>query len=187
MNDMSDISKQIKKLEEELEKLKKKLQEMGLQRVDRKRVEEPIRIPVVSPEEAVDVEVRSPIENEILRDVRSIFQRSMQEAASRIAPLSKLVDDLDPVEASKTLAALANDIRLLILKLLFYQGRYFSELEEITGLNPSPLNFHLAKLMEAGLVVQERARGRYIITRPGQVIIVLISYLWKRFKEAQLG
>lgn len=185
---MSDISKQIKKLEEELEKLKKRLQEMELQRIEGKRIEEPVRIPVVSPEEStIGVEVRSPIENEILRDVRSIFQRSMQEAASRIAPLSKLVDDLDPVEASKTLAALANDIRLLILKLLFYQGRYFSELEEITGLNPSPLNFHLAKLIEAGLVVQERARGRYIITRPGQVIIVLISYLWKRFKEAQLG
>ncbi|MGQ4833645.1 MAG: ArsR/SmtB family transcription factor [Candidatus Asgardarchaeia archaeon] len=188
---MSDISEQIKKLEEELRKLKERLREMEIEKTQSKTsVEVPVKIPIISEEELPTRRVSkrldsSILENEIIRDVQSIFKKSLYERAAKLLPISKLVDNLDPVEASKMLSALANDVRLLILKLLFYQGRYFSELEEITGLNPSPLNFHLAKLMEVGLIKQERSRGRYIITNAGQVVIILISYLWKRLKEAK--
>ncbi len=188
---MSDISEQIKRLEKELQKLKERLQEMEQEgKLTRSEEETPVKIPVISEEDILPRHAprkldSSVLENEIIRDVQSLFKKSLYERAAKLLPISKLVDNLDPVEASKMLSALANDIRLLILKLLFYQGRYFSELEEITGLNPSPLNFHLAKLIEAGLIKQERSRGRYVITSAGQVVIILISYLWKRLKEAK--
>jgi len=48
-------------------------------------------------------------------------------------------------------------------------GKYINELqEELSEITTSTLSSHLKVLEEAGLVVQEKVRGRYLITMPGR-------------------
>jgi DNA-binding HxlR family transcriptional regulator len=49
-------------------------------------------------------------------------------------------------------------------------GKYINELQEkLSNITTSTLSSHLNILEEAGLVVQEKVRGRYLITMPGRV------------------
>jgi DNA-binding HxlR family transcriptional regulator len=68
------------------------------------------------------------------------------------------------------MSALGQEHRLKILSELMTGGKYISDfqtaLPEITA---STLSSHLDVLQEAGLVVQERVRGRYLITIPGRI------------------
>ena len=48
-------------------------------------------------------------------------------------------------------------------------GKYVNELQEsLPEIAASTLSSHLNVLEEAGLIVQERVRGRYLITIPGR-------------------
>ena len=189
MGDEDSIRETLKRLEAEINRLKRKLGETeevpsGIEN-EKPRVEEVEQeIPVrVIKKEPVLPKRELSIDEQILNEIRTAFRKSKEIAVPKYSVLENLINQLDPIEASKALAALANEARLYLLKLLFYQGRYFSELEELTRLNPSPLNFHLAKLINEGLVSQERSRGRYIITPRGRVVLGLITYLWSRIKE----
>ena len=188
MSNEDSIKETLKRLEAEIDNLKKKLNESqnstsGLENEAPKVKEVKQEIPVkVIKKEKPPIREMS-IDEQILTEIRSAFKKSKEIAVPKYTVLENLINQLDPIAASKALAALANEGRLYLLKLLFYQGRYFSELEELTSLNPSPLNFHLAKLVNEGLVMQERSRGRYIITPRGRVVLGLIAYLWSRIKE----
>lgn len=92
----------------------------------------------------------------------------------------ELIVKLNPSEVAETLSVLSNPDRLTILKLLYKQDRYFSELEDILEIGPSSLRHHLSRLINAGLVKQERSRGKYAITRRGIAALILSSYLHKR-------
>ena len=68
---------------------------------------------------------------------------------------------------ARALAALGHDARLAIFRLLVRAGEDGLRVGEIAGhlgLAPSTLAHHLATLVDAGLVTQER-RGREVISR----------------------
>jgi DNA-binding HxlR family transcriptional regulator len=72
-------------------------------------------------------------------------------------------------EAAKAMSALGHEHRLKILSSLMKGGKYINELqEELPEITTSTLSSHLNVLEEAGLVVQEKVRGRYLITMPGR-------------------
>jgi DNA-binding transcriptional ArsR family regulator len=79
---------------------------------------------------------------------------------------------LDAKEASNIMSALGNEHRLKILGELSYGGAYAPELQEyLSEISPSTLSSHLDVLEEAGLINQERRRGRYLITMPGRLAV----------------
>jgi len=85
-------------------------------------------------------------------------------------PSSKEVEkEINFAKVSKVMSALGHEHRLKILHELMRRGRYMNELQEkLTEITSSTLSSHLNVLEEAGLVVQEKVRGRYLITIPGR-------------------
>jgi len=70
---------------------------------------------------------------------------------------------------AEVMSALGHEHRLRILDELMSGGKYINELqEELSEITTSTLSSHLKVLEEAGLVVQEKVRGRYLITMPGR-------------------
>jgi len=77
--------------------------------------------------------------------------------------------EVDLTKAAETMSALGHEHRLRILKELLDGGKYVNELQEkLSEITASTLSSHLKVLEEAGLVVQEKVRGRYLITIPGR-------------------
>ena len=72
-----------------------------------------------------------------------------------------------PRAAVPVFSALGHEVRLALFRLLVRSGGEGLNIGEITrqmGLAPSTLSHHLATLVEAGLVRQER-RGREVLNR----------------------
>jgi DNA-binding HxlR family transcriptional regulator len=77
--------------------------------------------------------------------------------------------EVDFAKVAKAMNALSHEHRLRILKGLMSGGRYINELQqELSDITTSTLSSHLDVLEEADLVVQEKVRGRYLITLPGR-------------------
>ncbi len=53
----------------------------------------------------------------------------------------------------------------------------FSQLTQLTGLKGGHLIFHIKKLMDAGLIVQENNKGDYLVTQRGVAIAQKLSTL----------
>lgn len=84
--------------------------------------------------------------------------------------------EVNLTKASSAMNALGNEHRLKILKDLMYGGKYISELQEsLPEITSSTLSSHLDILQEAGLVAQEKTRGRYLITLPGRIAYKMAS------------
>jgi DNA-binding transcriptional ArsR family regulator len=63
-------------------------------------------------------------------------------------------------------------------------GKYVSELQEkLAEITASTLSSHLDILEKAGLVVQEKVRGRYLITIPGRMAYRMARKLAKICQE----
>lgn len=87
-------------------------------------------------------------------------------------------------QVAKAMSALGHEHRLKILNALRDGGRYINELqEELSEITSSTLSSHLDVLEEAGLVVQEKVRGRYLITMPGRTAFQMARKV-SRFLEA---
>jgi len=72
-------------------------------------------------------------------------------------------------KVAEAMSALGHEHRLRILNELMSGGKYINELQEkLSEITTSTLSSHLNVLEEAGLVVQEKVRGRYLITIPGR-------------------
>jgi DNA-binding transcriptional ArsR family regulator len=70
---------------------------------------------------------------------------------------------------AEVMSALGEEHRLEILAELMNGGKYVNDLQEkLSEITTSTLSSHLKVLEEAGLVVQEKVRGRYLITIPGR-------------------
>ena len=91
---------------------------------------------------------------------------------------SKSITDPEAARAATLMSAMASEHRLRILNELLYGGRYASEIEAVLkDLSPSTISNHLKTLQEAGLVVQEGERGRYLITLPGRIALKMATRL----------
>lgn len=77
--------------------------------------------------------------------------------------------EVDFEKVANAMSALGQEHRLRILNALMSGGRYINELQEELGdITTSTLSSHLDVLEKAGFVVQEKVRGRYLITMPGR-------------------
>ncbi len=65
------------------------------------------------------------------------------------------------------LEPVSNPQRLEILRAVAFETKSFSAFSEITGLRGGNLLFHLQKLMDSGLILQQHERGDYMITEKG--------------------
>ena len=91
---------------------------------------------------------------------------------------------VDAKRTASVMSALGHEYRLKILDALSSGGLYSSDLQEALGeISPSTLSSHLDVLEEAGLVTQERRRGRYLITMPGRVAVEMAYEVSKRSRE----
>jgi DNA-binding HxlR family transcriptional regulator len=72
-------------------------------------------------------------------------------------------------EVAEVMSALGHEHRLKILDELMSGGKYINELQEkLSEITTSTLSSHLDVLEKAGLAVQEKVRGRYLVTIPGR-------------------
>lgn len=91
---------------------------------------------------------------------------------------------IDDKRTASIMSALGNEYRLKILDALSSGGMYSSELQEaLEEISPSTLSSHLDVLEEAGLIMQERRRGRYLITIPGRLSIKMAYQIARRAME----
>ena len=68
---------------------------------------------------------------------------------------------------SEILEPISNLQRLEILRAVAFEAKSFSAFSELTGLRGGNLLFHLQKLTESGLIMQQHERGDYMITEKG--------------------
>ncbi len=126
--------------------------------------------------------VMSGISSEIERSVfvdptGAWFDRHMARVQARS------MSSAEAERAATLVGAMASEHRLRILNELLYGGRYASEIEStLKDISPSTISNHLKILEEAGLVVQEGDRGRYLITLPGRIALKMATRL-TRFLE----
>ncbi len=112
---------------------------------------------------------------ELLIDSKELSSRYFEE-------LTLLEEEPELEEVSKELiinmlTPLSNVIRLQILKHLSKGGKFYTQLEELTGIKAGHLLFHIEKLMGAKFVIQENKK--YLITMKGRKALSLIFGLKK--------
>lgn len=79
------------------------------------------------------------------------------------------IEEVSLPKVAEIMSALGQEHRLKILDELMSGGKYVNELQEkLPEITTSTLSSHLKVLEENGLVVQEKVRGRYLITIPGR-------------------
>ena len=76
------------------------------------------------------------------------------------------------------LEPLANSSRLKIFLGIYEGKKSFSKLSQISDLKGGHLIFHLKKLLDSGLIIQEDNKGDYIITEKGADVVKKI-FLFK--------
>lgn len=69
------------------------------------------------------------------------------------------------------LVPVSNRQRLQIMKMLFSQARSFSYISDQSGLRGGNLLFHLQRLSDSGMIVQQHDRGDYFLTERGYRVL----------------
>jgi predicted transcriptional regulator len=86
------------------------------------------------------------------------------------------ISNLDTsVVMSEILEPVSNKQRLEILKAVAFEPKSFSAFSKHTGLTAGNLLFHLQKLMDCELILQQHDRGGYMITEKGFKILQGLS------------
>ncbi|RLE81605.1 MAG: hypothetical protein DRJ52_03820 [Thermoprotei archaeon] len=176
---LQELKREVERLKEELRRLKEsKAEEEEYMTYPRKRV-------IIGLDRFIgDVieDIMEGIREEIERAV-FIGPRGVVIARGKRRRVRESVD-FNEKQAAKLLEALANENRLKILKSLSRGGKYLKELQvELSNISAGTLSSHLNILEEAGLVVQEAVRGRYLITLPGRFALKMVSSLVRYLGE----
>jgi len=120
---------------------------------------------------------------DVMEGVTSELERSpfWEDRPERERPT--VMSEGEVKRTAEVMSALGNEHRIKILKELTWGGLYASDLQDVLKeISPSTLSSHLDVLQEAGLIVQERRRGRYLITMSGRLAIKMASSIAKRVK-----
>jgi DNA-binding transcriptional ArsR family regulator len=187
MVDKSNGSSDIDRLEQELAKLRDEVQRISSamppqhtrnDESPKRNFAQSLSDYVNDVVESVTSGISSEIEKSVFVDPTGAwFDRHIARVQAR---------SITPAEAERAatlMSAMASEHRLRILNELLYGGRYASEMETVLkDISPSTISNHLKILQEAGLVVQEGDRGRYLITLPGRIALKMATRL-TRFLE----
>jgi DNA-binding HxlR family transcriptional regulator len=87
---------------------------------------------------------------------------------------------------SEILEPVSNNQRLEILRAVAFKTKSFSAFSELTGLRGGNLLFHLQKLMESGLILQQHERGDYMITEKGFKILQGLQKIYSSLQYSPL-
>jgi len=164
-----DLKEEMKKLREEIASLKEQLRDLTESKQKRSRgiyidIGNRVHDYIEDVMEGVAEGIHGELEKSIFIGPRGV----------RIIKGEKLPEEKEEAEvsfpkAAEIMSALGQEHRLRVLKELMSGGKYINELQEkLSEITTSTLSSHLKVLEEAGLVVQEKIRGRYLITMPGR-------------------
>jgi len=90
------------------------------------------------------------------------------------------------VVMSEILEPVSNNQRLEILRAVTFETKSFSAFSELTGLRGGNLLFHLQKLTESGLILQQHERGDYMITEKGFKILQGLNEMYLSLQYSPL-
>ncbi|MBS7638353.1 winged helix-turn-helix transcriptional regulator [Candidatus Bathyarchaeota archaeon] len=181
---------ELRRLREEIEELKRELREVASRLRDGgvRPPEEAGRSHLrVDLGEAIGEYVSSILEN-VMAGIKGELDRSIFIGPKGIFVAKKdrveRPSRADPKRAAEVMSALGNEHRIRILEELTSGGRYLGELLELfPGMSAGTISSHLDVLKAAGLVVQEKERGRYLITIPGRIAYRMASQLANQINE----
>ncbi|MEM2894254.1 MAG: metalloregulator ArsR/SmtB family transcription factor [Candidatus Bathyarchaeia archaeon] len=180
---------ELRRLREEIEELKRELKEVAgrLREGEARPPEEGRRGPRSELGEAISEYVSSIVEN-VIAGIKGELDRSIFIGPKGIfvskRDRSERPFRADPKRAAEVMSALGNEHRIRILEELTGGGRYLGELLELfPGMSAGTISSHLDVLKAAGLVVQEKERGRYLITIPGRIAYRMASQLVYQINE----
>jgi len=198
--EVKNLREQVEKLKEQLNGLSKQLEaKKEEEKEEPEKAEEPRREqPTQSGEAAWRFEdfgdrigeyVGGIIEG-VMTNVMSDLDRSLGGHPYRFStgkPAEKETVKANPKAAADLMSALGHENRITILGELVSGGRYASELQEkIPDIGASTLSSHLDVLEKAGLIVQEKARGRYLITMSGRLAYQMANEIAKQVEQNSL-
>lgn len=90
------------------------------------------------------------------------------------------------VVMSDILEPVSNPQRLEILRAVAFEAKSFSAFSELTGLRGGNLLFHLQKLTDSGLIMQQHERGDYMITEKGFRILQGLNEIYSSLQSTSL-
>jgi DNA-binding HxlR family transcriptional regulator len=164
-----DIREEMKKLKEEIASLKDQLKEVGR---GERRHEGGLYIDIGGTVHDYTDDVMQSVAEGVQGELeKSIFiGPGGTRIITRGRPFHREPEEsVDLAQAATVMSALGHEHRLRILNELMNGGKYINELQEkLREITTSTLSSHLDVLEKAGLVVQEKMRGRYLITIPGR-------------------
>jgi DNA-binding HxlR family transcriptional regulator len=164
-----DLKEEMKKLKEEMAGLKEQLRNMREKEREGKRrihidVGDSLHDYIGDVMEGVAEGIHGELEKSIFIGPRGVRISTGEEPYRREGEA-----EVDFQRAAEAMSALGQEHRLRILRELMSGGKYINELQEkLSEITTSTLSSHLNVLEDAGLVVQEKVRGRYLITIPGR-------------------
>ena len=183
-----DLREEMRKLKDELADLKEQLKGVS---EERRRRKDAIRIDVGDRVRDYVADVMEGVAEGIYGEVeKSVLIGPGGRKIVRIVQEGTPEMEDEGVEASfpktaEVMNALSHEHRLRILDELMRGGKYINELQErLSEITTSTLSSHLKVLEEAGLVVQEKVRGRYLITIPGRTAFKMARRV-TRFAEGR--
>jgi len=119
--------------------------------------------------------------DDVMEGVTSELERSLFAERGYKRERPTVLTDSEVARIAAVMNAMANEHRIKILKELTWGGMYAGDLQErLKEISPSTLSSHLDNLQDAGLVIQERRRGRYLITMNGRIAIKMAATIAKR-------
>lgn len=87
---------------------------------------------------------------------------------------------------SEILEPVSNSQRLEMLRAVAFETKSFSAFSELTGLRGGNLLFHLQRLTDSGLILQQHERGDYMITEKGFKILQGLNEIYASLQTSQL-
>jgi DNA-binding HxlR family transcriptional regulator len=164
-----ELKEEMRKLKEEIENLKEQLKDVTERKQKRSRgiyidIGNRVHDYIEDVMEGVAEGIHGELEKSIF-----IGPRGVRIFRERKAHRREDETKVSFPKVAEVMSALGQEHRLRILNELMSGGKYINELQEkLSEITTSTLSSHLKVLEEAGLVVQEKVRGRYLITMPGR-------------------
>lgn len=164
-----DLEEEMRKLKEELAELKEEFRDGSRKEQNRRRgihidIGNRVHDYVEDVLEGVAEGIHGELEKSIFigpRGVKIMKGRPLHDKEYRI--------EISLPKVAEVMSALSHEHRLEILSELMRGGKYINELQEkLSDITTSTLSSHLNVLEDVGLVVQEKVRGRYLVTLPGR-------------------
>ena len=193
MSEENNLKEEMKRLKEEMQAIKQQIHDVTAQAhtLEHKRARAGIHIDVNDHlaglseyindvMEGVSEGIRGEIKKSIFIHPRTGDIRIIHKNHEHHKP-PEHIEKPDLTKAANIMSALGQEHRLTILQQLMTGGKYISDLQNtLTEITASTLSSHLDVLQKAGLVVQERVRGRYLITIPGRIAYKMATTLTRQ-------